>query len=189
MNPFSSVMHLPQGLLTPHHTHLVRRLSALEGLFNDRSAYEACRADRDPIVYEVYEIKAPENAGELQHGVTIVHPGKVGNEYFITKGHFHHVLETAEIYLTLRGRGFMIMETPEGDWAAEELVPDSILYIPPRWAHRSVNVGTEDLVMFFTYPGNAGHDYATIEKKGFRKLIIEDAGIPKAVDNPRWDSD
>jgi len=37
-------------------------------------------------------------AGELLFGVSIVHPGKVGNEFYMTKGHFHTVLETAEIY-------------------------------------------------------------------------------------------
>ncbi len=179
-------MRLPQGLLEPHHNHLVRRLSALRGLFNDQAAWTALCAAGDPVVYEVYEIKAPEREGELQHGLSIVHPGAVGNEYFFTKGHFHHVLETAEIYVTLRGHGFMMMETPEGEWAAEELVPNAVLYIPPRWAHRSINVGAEDLIMLFTYPGNAGHDYATVEKKGFRKLMIEHAGTPQIVDNPMW---
>ena len=150
MNPFSTFLHVPEGLLYPHHNHLTRRLSALARLFDDQAAYETLCAAGDPMVYEVYEIKASEIAGQLQHGLTIVHPGKVGNEYFFTKGHFHKVLETAEIYMTFRGHGYMMMETPEGEWAAEELSPNRILYIPPRWAHRSINVGIEDLVMFFT---------------------------------------
>ena len=29
---------------------------------------------------------------------------------------------------------------------------------------------------FFVYPGDAGHDYGTIEVKGFRKLIVEQEG-------------
>lgn len=79
------------------------------------------------------------------------------------------------------------METPEGDWAVEELKPGSVLYVPPRWAHRSVNTGTdEDLVMFFAYPANAGHDYGTIETQGFRKLVLDVDGSPEIVDNPRW---
>ena len=74
----------------------------------------------------------------------------------MTKGHYHTVLETAEIYYTLKGQGYMVMETPEGDWAVEKLKPGSVLYVPPRWAHRSVNIGKEeDLVMFFAYPGDA----------------------------------
>jgi len=45
---------------------------------------------------------------------------------------------------------------------------------------------TEDLVTFFVYPGNAGHDYGTIETQGFRKLVVERNGVPVIVDNPRW---
>ena len=42
------------------------------------------------------------------------YPGKVGDEYFMTKGHFHTILETCEVYYTLSGQGAMLMETPEG---------------------------------------------------------------------------
>jgi glucose-6-phosphate isomerase len=105
----------------------------------------------------------------------------------MTKGHFHAVLETAEIYYCLRGEGVMVMETPEGDWAVEDLRPGTELYVPPRWAHRSVNTGSAGpLVTFFIYPGDAGHDYGTIERQGFRKLVVERAGRPEVVDNPRW---
>ena len=83
----------------------------------------------------------------------------------------------------------MIMETPLGDWSVEELRPGRVLYVPPCWAHRSVNTGaTEDLVTFFIYPGNAGHDYGTIEQHGFRKLVVEVNGRPEIIDNPRWRS-
>ena len=81
----------------------------------------------------------------------------------------------------------MVMETPEGQCVVEELIGGKVLYVPPRWAHRSVNVSSyEDLVMFFVYPGNAGHDYGTIETQGFKKLVIERDGKPDIVDNPRW---
>jgi glucose-6-phosphate isomerase len=146
-------------------------------------------AKEDTVLYEVYEIHRPEGLGELLHGTSIVHPGKVGDEYFMTKGHFHAVLNTAEIYYCLQGEGMMVMETPEGDWAIEELRPGKVLYVPPRWAHRSVNVSDkEDLVTFFIYPAHAGHDYGTIESQGFRKLVIERDNKPCIVDNPRWRS-
>ena len=105
----------------------------------------------------------------------------------MTKGHYHAVLETAEVYACLGGSGLMVMETPEGDWDVQTLVPGRVLYVPPRWAHRSVNTHpTEDLITFFVYPGNAGHNYGTIERQGFRKLVHEQAGSPAIVDNPRW---
>ncbi|HUX19716.1 MAG TPA: glucose-6-phosphate isomerase family protein, partial [Spirochaetia bacterium] len=87
----------------------------------------------------------------------------------------------------LSGRGIMVMETPEGRTSEKELSPGAVLYVPPRWAHRSVNVGdSEDLITLFSYPAHAGHDYGTIETRGFRRIVIAGANGPEAVDNPRW---
>ncbi|WP_455382085.1 glucose-6-phosphate isomerase family protein [Salinispira pacifica] len=167
--------------------HITRRLSSMKGQYLDQTAYERMLGQEDSLLYEVYELLRPEKEGELLSGLSIVHPGKVGNEYFMTKGHFHEVLETAEIYLCLSGRGMMVMETPEGDWSVKELTPGVSLYVPPRWAHRSVNTGaSEDLVTYFIYPAHAGHDYGTIETRGFRKLVTEGADGPQIIDNPKW---
>ena len=177
----------PEFIPSQYDHHIVRKLSSMVGQYLDIEAYQEILAKDDLALYEVYEIKRPEVAGELLHGVSIVHPGKVGQEYFMTKGHFHTVLETAEVYYCLKGQGVMVMETPEGDWAIEELYPGRVLYVPPRWAHRSVNTASNsDLMTFFIYPGNSGHDYGTIEQQGFRKLILEEAGQLKVIDNPRW---
>lgn len=185
--PYSVDVSVEDKILSEFDNHIVRRLSAMEGQFHDEDAYRATLADDDPALYEVYELERPELAGEMRHGLSVVHPGTIGDEFYMTKGHFHQVLETAEIYYCLRGRGAMVMETPEGDWAIEELEPGSVLYVPPRWAHRSVNTGLDDsLVTFFAYPSNAGHDYGSIEKQGFRKLILNRDGEPEIVDNPRW---
>ncbi|WP_343402231.1 glucose-6-phosphate isomerase, partial [Caldilinea sp.] len=166
---------------------LVRRLSSLRGQFLDQSAFDAILAQGDPMLYKVYAVDRPGVDGELSSGLTILHPGKVGDEYFMTKGHFHAVLETGEVYYCLGGRGMMVMETPEGDWHVAEMTPGAVVYVPPRWAHRSVNVSiAEDLVFFWVYPANAGHDYGAIERQGFRKLIVAQEGAPAIVDNPRW---
>ena len=184
--PFTFSISVPDESLSEYDNHIVRRLSAMEGQYLDAQAFQAMLSD-DPVLYEVYEIKRPELAGELMNGLTIVHPGKVGEEYFMTKGHFHTVLDTAEVYYCLKGDGAMVMETPEGEWSVEELHPGRVLYVPPRWAHRSVNMDPrEDLVMFFIYPANAGHDYGTIEQQGFRKLVLERDSRVQIVDNPRW---
>jgi glucose-6-phosphate isomerase len=187
--------HQPFGLRIPQHedyagefdVHTKRSLSALDGQFSDQRAFEAMLARDDVVLYEVFENTRPKVSGELIHGLSVVYPGRVGIEYFMTKGHFHSVLDTGEIYYCLRGEGVLVMETPEGDWAVEELSPNRVVYVPPRWAHRSVNTSRdEDLVTFFVYPGHAGHDYGTIEKQGFRKLVVDSNGRPTIVDNPRW---
>jgi glucose-6-phosphate isomerase len=174
--------------MLPYDHHIERRLSSMQNQFNDVQTYQRMLAVEDVLLYEVYDSQRPEVVGELLHGISIVHPGRVGDEYYMTKGHFHSVLETGEAYYCLKGRGFMVMENPEGEWSVEALAPGRVLYVPPRWAHRSVNTGTEDLVTFFVYPGQAGHDYGTIEKQGFRKLVIARDGQATIIDNPRWQS-
>jgi glucose-6-phosphate isomerase len=185
--PYTLDISIAGEMLSHYDQHIIRKLSAMKGQFADQSAYESMLAQEDIVLYEVYELQRPQLAGEMRHGLSIIHPGKVGDEFYMTKGHFHTLLETAEVYYCLKGEGVMVMETPEGDWAVEPLRPNTMLYVPPRWAHRSVNTGLqEDLVIFFVYPSNAGHDYGSIEKQGFRKLVVEGDSGAEIVDNPRW---
>jgi len=163
-----------------------RRVSSMRGMYADDAATERLIAEGDPLVYEFYELGAPETPGDLAFGSSIVYPGKVGDEYFMTKGHFHTILETAEVYYCLQGHGYMLMENPEGDWSAQELTPGKTVYVPPRYAHRSINVGDTPLITFFCFRGDAGHDYGTIETKGYRKLMLDIDGEPTIADNPKW---
>ncbi len=129
----------------------------------------------------------PENSGDIAYGTSMVYPGKIGDEYFMTKGHFHTILDTAEVYHCLGGHGYLLMESPEGDCEAREMTPGVAVYVPGRYAHRSINVSpTEKLVTFFAFRADAGHDYGTIESKGFRKLMVDRAGTPTLIDNPKW---
>jgi glucose-6-phosphate isomerase len=185
--PFTSGVDLSKATLDHYDNHIVRRLSDMKAQYADQAACETMLEKEDIVLYEVYAIDRPATPGELSHGLSVVHPGTVGDEFFMTKGHYHAVLETAEVYYCLKGQGVMVMETPEGDCVIEELRPGKALYVPPRWAHRSVNTGhDEDLVTFYVYPGDAGHDYGTIETQGFRKLVMHRDGAVVYEDNPRW---
>ncbi len=188
-HPFCFDLLLPEGLLSRFDNHVVRTLSIMRDQYSDRQACETMLAREDTVLYEVYEVKRPEVAGELVSGLSIVHPGQVGDEYFMTKGHFHAVIDTAEIYCCLKGQGMMVMETPEGEWAVKELRPGRVLYVLPRWAHRTVNTSfEEDLITLFVYPANAGHDYGAIERRGFRKIVVNQNGRPTVVDNLDWNA-
>jgi glucose-6-phosphate isomerase, archaeal len=185
--PFSLTLPFPKVIPSKVEAHIKRPLSELRGMFSDEEAFESLLQQDDVVVYEVFEIRRPEAEGELALGVSIVHPGMVGAEFFMTKGHFHSVLDTAEVYVCLQGEGFMVMETPEGDTSVMALRPGTVLYVPPRWAHRSVCTSRQaDLVTLFVYPGHAGHDYRTIEQQGFRKLVIDAGNGIEFVNNPRW---
>ena len=163
-----------------------RYLSQMRGMYFDKEATERAIEKEDPLVYEFYELGCPERAGDLAFGTTIVYPGKVGDEYFMTKGHFHTILDTSEIYWTLSGEGYMVMENPEGDTIERPLRRGEVLYVPRRYAHRTVNTGDKPLRLFFAFAADAGHDYGTIETKGYHKMIVELDGKPVVRNNPRW---
>jgi glucose-6-phosphate isomerase, archaeal len=183
--PFVISFDLKTGDSTDRRPTL-RKLSNMRGMFADDAAYAQALAQGDPLLYEFYELGLPEHPGDLAFGTSILYPGRVGEEYYMTKGHFHTILDTAEVYYCLSGQGVMLMETPEGAWRAEEMTAGKAVYVPKRWAHRSINTGGEKLVTFFTFRGDAGHDYGTIETKGYRKLVVERNGKPTVIDNPKW---
>lgn len=164
----------------------IRRLSDLRGHFADTDSFESMVKSGDPVAYEVVDVPRPEREGELISGLSILYPGTVGAEYFMTKGHFHSVRGTSELYYCLAGSGLLLMEDEKGETKAEPLTPGRVVYVAPGWAHRSVNTGRQErLVTFFVYPANAGHDYKTIEERGFRKRVLDANGEPRLVANHR----
>jgi glucose-6-phosphate isomerase len=185
--PYSFSIPTPHYIPSRFDHHIQRNLSDLHGYFLDHNAYAMAVNQQNTLVYEVYELHRPASSGELLQGISIIYPGKVGCEFYMTKGHFHAVIDTSEVYYCLAGEGFMVMETPEGESSVEPLSPGKVLYVPPRWAHRSVCTSRQKpLVIFFVYPGHAGHDYGTIESQGFRKLVMDGEKGIEIIDNPRW---
>lgn len=166
-----------------------RNLSDLAGMFLDNDAYEKIMETENPVVYEYHTIKIPPTEGDLSFGYSVLYPGKVGDEYYFTKGHFHEKLYIAEIYHCVKGRGVILLENKDGDWKALEVKTGDICYVPGGYAHRSINVSdTEPFVIVFTHRADAGHDYGTIKNKGFRKIVLEKSGNPQITDNPKWNS-
>ena len=155
-------------------------------MFVDAVETERILEKENPLVYEFYELGIPSHAGDLAFGTSITYPGQVAGEYFMTKGHFHEILETAEVYYCIQGHGMMMMENPEGQWDCQELKPGQALYVPKRFAHRSINIGDEPFITFFCFRADAGHDYKTVETRGFHKIVVQKDGNPEIRDNPRW---
>ena len=55
-------------------------------------------AANDQLVYEFYELGAPEHPGDIAFGTSIVYPGTVG-EYFMTTGISTQSLKRRGIHL------------------------------------------------------------------------------------------
>jgi len=183
--PFSVSWNPKDGIMDDPDHHIQRRLSELTYMFYDHRAVESFLKDNgDIVVYEVYEKEIPQRDGEIQFCSSITHPGKIGDEYFMTKGHFHARRDTAEIYYCIRGNGFMLMELESGEYVMEEMYPGRTVYVPAYYAHRSINTGKEPLISLAVYPGDAGHDYGSIETRGFKHLLVESNGKPTVIENP-----
>jgi glucose-6-phosphate isomerase, archaeal len=168
--PFQVKLDFGTGSLTPFSDSLVRKLSEMAGAYRDQEAVSSLLADDDPVIYTAFDADVPLESGHLVFRTTIINPGTVGSEFFMTKGH-HHTRDSAELYVGMSGEGIMVMESRDGDFASEPLTPSAAVYVPPGWAHRTVNTGTEPLSFLAVYFGDAGHDYESIEQSGFSRRV------------------
>ncbi|OUS75567.1 glucose-6-phosphate isomerase [Paenibacillus sp. MY03] len=185
LSPFTVYFSLNNGLSNAKPS-LKRYLSQMKGMYADDEAFDQLMQGSDPLVYEFHELGIPESDGNLAFGTSIVYPGKVGNEFYMTKGHFHTILDTAEVYYCIGGKGLMLMENPEGQCDVQEFTPGKAVYVPGRYAHRSINTGDEPLITFYVFRADAGHDYGTIETKGYRNIVVEQNKEVVLLDNPKW---
>ena len=173
-----------------------KRLSDLAGLYADAEAFDALlRHDGDRVAYAVEDLRPSSDSGDMVFGVTRMAPGRVGDEFFLTRGHIHATANRPEIYYGESGTGLMLMESPAGETRIVEVGPRVVCYVPPFWIHRSINVGSDDLVMTFAYPADSGQDYDIIARSGgMAQRIVRAAGggwraISNAAYRPRTAAD
>lgn len=172
MEPFGVEFDLEKGIMLDSTSTTVRKASDMIGHYEDDEALQRLIDEQgDPLHYEVFEKPVRDEAGHIMYCISKLQPGFVGNEFFMTKGHYHTILDTAELYLSLAGEGYMLMKTREGEFRAERMVRGRMVYVPPYWAHRSVNTGTGPLISFCAYRGDAGHNYGDILDEGFVKRV------------------
>lgn len=153
---------------------LTRRMSDLEGLFADAAGWRRAADGDDPVVYTVTSSPVPEIDREVPQSITTIQPGDCAGEFYMTKGH-QHPNPQGEIYLGLTGvGGLLLFDGDRTEWI--DMEPGVIGYIPPHWAHRSVNVGDEPYRFLAVYPGAAGHDYQWVLDHGMGARAMRTAG-------------
>ena len=160
---------------------VTRLIKDLEGIFLDEQVRK--NKDQDSVAYEVcgYYPVAENTKGGLFWGVTHLYPGLIGNEFMMTKGHFHTDKDSAEYYWGIEGEGMLIMMNSDGDTWAEKMSPGSLHYIPGNTAHRVANTGSVVLSFGACWPSNAGHDYDSIKEHGFTKRLLNINGTPTLI--------
>jgi glucose-6-phosphate isomerase, archaeal len=180
VDPFRIVLDAAAGSLRPEGPTLVRRLSDLSGLFRDQEAWRRDLEAGDRVVYQVASSPVPESAREVPQSITTILPGDCGGELYMTKGH-QHPDPQGEIYLGLSGRGgLLLFDGERSEWI--EMAEGVIGYIPPGWAHRSVNTGDEPYRFLAVYPGSAGHDYGWVLDHGMGKRVLRSGAGAELVD-------
>lgn len=158
-----------------------RTIGELKSIFKDQEAYS--KLSLSEIVYEVqsYLPVSEDTTGGLFFGVTFIHPGTVGDEYFMTKGHFHKIENRAEFYWGIEGEGMLILMDKNRKTWAEKMFPGSLHYINGFTAHRTANTGNSILSFGACWPADAGHNYEIIAEHGFSKILVAQNGKPVLV--------
>jgi glucose-6-phosphate isomerase len=175
------------GALTARTGRYEKRLSDLAGLYADSAAFSAALDHGDRVVYAVEEVRPSHRAGDIAFGTTWMEPGRIGDEYFLTRGHIHAIANRPETYRGEAGHGLMLMEAPDGTVEIRKVTPGATVYVPGYWIHRTVNIGTEPLVMTWAYPADAGQDYGIIARSnGMAVRILADGAGWRAVPNPAY---
>ena len=159
----------------------IKKMKELAAIFEDSDAF--LKIDGEKTVYEVqaiFPVKEGVNGG-LFYGKTIIYPGKVGNEYYMTKGHFHQKKDRAEFYWGIKGEGILLLMDENRNCWAEKMFSGSLHYIDGFIAHRTVNTGKDKLVFGACWPSDAGHNYEEIIRNGFSARVKEIEGKPQLI--------
>jgi len=168
------------GAFSREEAHTVRTVGQLAELFRDQAGARMMAPDR--IVYEIHgcasEVEGPP---KLLYATTVLHPGHVGNEYFMTRGHFHTDPTRGEFMLTLRGEGSLILMDRERNTWMEPMKTGSVHDVDGRFAHRAANTGPSSLVFLVTWMSDCGHDYESIAAEGFGKRLVAGPSGPTLI--------
>ncbi len=177
IEPINEFIDLDTVTLKNPQKHVKRNASVMQGYYQDQAALDKLiREQGDPLHYETFECEVPPEYGQMIYGLSRLQPGVIGDECFMTKGHYHTIVETGEVYFCLEGQGAMLMKTQDGQVRVERMRRGSLVYVPPYWAHRSVNTGGTPLTTLFIYPADAGHNYGDITEEGFGQHIFKRNG-------------
>ena len=146
--------------------------------------------------------------GNKKTNITVWEPGKVGDEYIKSYGHYH-VGDLEETYTILQGTGIIILQKRKVDASGnpidneiESFETKSVkagdkVFIPSGMGHLAINTGTTWFVTSDTSPVNfdeknavaaPGHaDYAPFKKlHGAAYYVVEKNGEPSLVKNPNY---
>lgn len=159
--------------------HKKTTIAGLQGVFKNENARKQMAQDTGVYSVQLYLPVDEGTLGGLFFGITKIQPGLIGNEYYMTRGHFHAVSNRGEYYWGIEGEGKLILMDRSRNVWAEDMYAGSLHYIPSHTAHRVANTGDDILSFGACWPSDAGHDYEEIAKNGFASRLLKINGIPE----------
>lgn len=158
-----------------------KTVAQMRDVFFDEEARLRLEATTMVYMVEYWKPIAEGTEGGLYWGNSTVLPGLVGDEYFMTRGHFHAQRNRAEYYITIAGTGRLVLMGEDRYAEVQEMQLGTTHYIPGSVAHRVVNVGEVPLTFLACWASDAGYDYKTIDEQGFSVRVIRRDGRPEVV--------
>ncbi|WP_304684396.1 glucose-6-phosphate isomerase family protein [Ileibacterium valens] len=134
--------------------------------------------DPEQIIYEVTLKESSPETGHLHWGHIILNPGKINDEYFMTRGHYHVNDHTEEYVLCMSGYGFLMYLDKDGNCWCEEMEEGSLHHIPAGVGRRIINLDDQPLHLSFCVPADSGTQEFDFEGGVFPCRIFEDNGEP-----------
>lgn len=135
----------------------------------------------DPVYWVFSEI------GGQWNNMTILPPGKLGQEFTKTFGHYH-TAQIDENYHFLSGEGVILLQKKNGKQISEVVLvrvkAGDTVTITPEWGHSISNTGTEPLVALDDWAiGHGPADYKEIKEYGGMAYFLTGEEVEP---NPRY---
>ncbi len=162
-------------------TESTRTIGGLQGYFLDETVRMAMDQSSPAYRVQAFEPEKEGTPGAICLATTTLYAGMVGDEYFLTRGHFHVNEDRPELEVTVNGTGFLVLMDATGKTWTESMSAGSVHHVPPATAHRVANIGVEPLVFISYWPSETGHDYAPIAERGFGIRVRQVDGKPTVV--------
>jgi glucose-6-phosphate isomerase, archaeal len=131
----------------------------------------------------------------LRYDLTVTLPGRYGDEYVKTAGHYHPPADSGdsfpEIYEVVHGRAAFVLQHVDDVTAERPRVagvwvqlcePGERILIPPDCGHVTVNVGTTPLVVADLVSLQCGHLYGSFKAlRGAATYVLADEASPDGL--------
>ncbi|MCH8945644.1 MAG: cupin domain-containing protein [Nanoarchaeota archaeon] len=139
-----------------------RKLKDVIQWYSDKKVFEKeLKKKKNKIIYETFTDKF----SPINLTLTVVHPGTVGKEYYMTKGHIHRK-KVPEFYISLEGKGKLLMQK-QSKVKVIDLKKGEIALIPVGYGHRLINTGNKKLKVLTIYDQESKPDYHIKFKRRF----------------------